>query len=1729
MKGRKSKILSIIMTVIFLESYVLGTIPAFAGTASSSVTINVTDSSGQTITPYSNTTGGNVDQILGTPIRLAPNANAQLSSNFSGCTVTSRLYKFVTAVSTNVADKPAFPADSAMTPLTVPAPNSAAAYAGDIGAQGYVSLRHYNYAGKSSSTGLSRDQSFGSPVNSTSMIVQRAVVASTDKLSDTPGNPSNSSKDSTYAFLDNNTVYSGSTPSSYAGLKAMKMWGYFVPPTTGNYQLGAYSDDGAYGYIVVNGAQQVFVNDWSIKAAFDRSQNNSIALVKGNYYPIYMEWYEGCATQAAFVPVYKIQNGSSWPSWTNGTSGKVTASEVIPQSCFWASNTTTPGDSATAYFADTSGLAFPAQDGVYYLATKSVTDNAAVAPKGLYGPFVVDNTSPTITSFTVTSDNSTNTLATNNNKLIINFTASEALKAPPAVKVNGYTPNAVLTDNGNNSYSMNITINSNGTLPINTINTQGAVVAGTSPALNNAPIAVQVLDYSDLSGNTGIPATNSNVTFDNIAPTVALSYSATPISTGTETITATYSEPVKTGETPIIAVTPKGAGGVNNQSMIPSADRKTWTYNYAVNTTNGTDGNATVSLSAVHDQAGNTASNPTNPTFDIETTVPTPVITFSANPVKAGTETITATYNQQIPSDIPKISIDQPGSTDINGASMTPNADKTVWIYTYTVNAASGTVYVDGTAKVSIAPVHNQYNAIASSPSTTAFVIDTTAPTVALSYAAANAKAGTNRITASYNEPVATGQTPQITVKQQGTAIANAAMAPSADRKTWIYDYTVNTADGTNYKDGQATISLSTVTDAAGNSSLAPTNTTFNIDTTPPVLTAGNPSVSKTNNGPVTYCVTVSAGDNVNLKSSQVSLVKTGTADGTVTANGSTITVTGITGTGTLGVVIAAGAAADAAGNQSVAVNTATFQVGGTAPTIVITPQTVAPTNASSLVYEVTYSVNTTPAVTPTITLKAADVTVNTTGTASAGTIQITAVPGDTNSRYVTLTNVTGDGNIGITLAAGTAADDIGTLALGASSTTLLVDNTAPTLSTVSIKSNNANPLYAKVGDVVTLSFTANETLSGTPVVTIAGHSVVVTPQTGNSYTATYTMLSSDSEGVVPYTIAFSDLAGNNGIQVISTTDNTSVTFDRTAPAVVSLNADKTIGKQGDKVTITAVYSEAMKVSPVINIDLTGSDADIIGATMTQGSDNRTWTYTWTIPTGHDGSVAVTTSGNDLAGNQSSNCNPLSLTIDNQSPSVTLSLSKALGKQDDKITITAVFSKDMKSTPAPTINIDAPLSDVDINGASMTMGVDDKTWTYIYTVPAGHDGTVSITTNGFDLAGNPSLTSAPVNFTIDNIAPTLNPVSIVSNNSNSSYAKVGDTITLSFTGSEAISGTPLVKIAGNNATVVAGSGNGFTATYKMKSTDSEGTVQFTIDYSDLAGNAGIRVTGSTDGTSVIFDKTAPTVTIGNPSAGLTNNGPVTYTVTYSGADTITLNSSDVVLQRSGTANGDVTVSGSGNTRTVKIDNITGNGTIKIMINAGTAKDLAGNSSLATAYSNSFTVDNTPPTGNVDYDSAYTTKPVDVTVTTSEGEILTHTFTQNGSYTFNFQDAAGNSGSTTVTVSNIVQLKPNLKTLVIRQNSSKAITISVNRTINNITTSLDLPLYVPAGSYDINYIKEVSKKAGTNRTFTVTATNKIISDMKHGKNNNSYNLRVYLNVNSNEYINIPVQILPYGKN
>jgi hypothetical protein len=114
------------------------------------------------------------------------------------------------------------------------------------------------------------------------------------------------------------------------------------------------------------------------------------------------------------------------------------------------------------------------------------------------------------------------------------------------------------------------------------------------------------------------------------------------------------------------------------------------------------------------------------------------------------------------------------------------------------------------------------------------------------------------------------------------------------------------------------------------------------------------------------------------------------------------------------------------------------------------------------------------------------------------------------------------------------------------------IDTAPPQLVLLSIASNNAeSTIMANSGDVITVTIDMNEATTA-PIVTIAGTSAVVSGS-GTNWTAVRTVATNDSEGPVSLSVAFEDLAGNQGIPATATTDGTSVTIDHTLPTLTAL------------------------------------------------------------------------------------------------------------------------------------------------------------------------------------------------------------------------------------------------------------------------------------------------------------------------------------------------------------------------------------------------------------------------------------------------------------------------------------------------------------------------------------------------------------------------------------------------
>jgi len=329
-----------------------------------------------------------------------------------------------------------------------------------------------------------------------------------------------------------------------------------------------------------------------------------------------------------------------------------------------------------------------------------------------------------------------------------------------------------------------------------------------------------------------------------------------------------------------------------------------------------------------------------------------------------------------------------------------------------------------------------------------------------------------------------------------------------------------------------------------------------------------NAAVTNTVTGFTTSVGTIAGGANYNSATQTVTL--------TSTANGMW------TDAVTLSYNQATGNVTDAANNELVA-------FGGAAPApaepIFLTSVHIQSNNGTNTAFATTGN-------TITLTFNVARTLVSTPVVDFYGVTPATTVTGPVGSTYTATLLMTGamtEGVVPFSILADEAIKSTTTTATTDSPTgsTVTFDKTAPTVTPITVASNNANPVYAKVGDVVTVSYTATDnlgTISVSPA-TIDG----LAASTVTATTATLTTTASDNNGVMPFSITFKDQAGNSSVKT-ATTNASTVTFDKAPPVVASIATSSTLKGIGITNGIVATSVSFLVTFTETNTPLTGID-----------------------------------------------------------------------------------------------------------------------------------------------------------------------------------------------------------------------------------------------------------------------------------------------------------------------------------------------------------------------------------------------------------------------------------------------------------------------------------------------------------------------------------------------------------
>ncbi len=651
-----------------------------------------------------------------------------------------------------------------------------------------------------------------------------------------------------------------------------------------------------------------------------------------------------------------------------------------------------------------------------------------------------------------------------------------------------------------------------------------------------------------------------------------------------------------------------------------------------------------------------------------------------------------------------------------------------------------------------------------------------------------------------------------------------------------------------------------------------------------------------------------------------------------------------------------------------------------------------SPTRANSVDYTVTFSDDVTG-------VDASDFNLNTSGVSGASITFVSSDSGPT--RTVTVDTGAGDGTIELdSVNDGSIIDSANqSLTNTFSGQVYTIDKSVPTVLSITRKTpmsqltNNAHITWeVKFSESVTgitASNFATEQVSGNN--SLLPNSPSVTGS-GDTYDIRFNTIAGEDDEVKMDVINFStvnDLASNVLAGGAPSGANETYIVDRIAPTLISATpSDLSINLvDSGSFTVTAVFNKTMDTGTTPNISFSPSVTTGIPPLLTFVSGNwtmttltnDTYTATYTLNTGHvlESSVSISVSGaRDLAANIMSVTSGTSFTVDTIVPYILSAQWTDVhvnGFIDVGDTITLTFREAMNTTIIPDDSFFTLGSShtFDIAHASLTPSWTNGT-TLVITLGVTDvlSGDSVVANSGFlDLKDNPAVASPSPVLITDNIDPQVSSIVRVTDASMTNSATVHYTVTFS----EIVTGVDTSDFFLNTsgvslASVASVSGSGSVYTVIVNTGTGDGTIRL-----DISGLSNIVDAGSnplsnipfTSGEVYTIDKTPPLILIGAPSVSSTTLGPVTFSITYTGADTVNLTNSDITLNATDSAVGSVDVT-NGNTSnpTVTISSISGDGTLSISIGPDTSSDAVGNSALSAGPSTTFIVDNTPPDTNI---------------------------------------------------------------------------------------------------------------------------------------------------------------------
>ncbi|MFO1369154.1 MAG: Ig-like domain-containing protein [Marinagarivorans sp.] len=1059
-------------------------------------------------------------------------------------------------------------------------------------------------------------------------------------------------------------------------------------------------------------------------------------------------------------------------------------------------------------------------------------------------------------------------------------------------------------------------------------------------------ISLDASGVTDTAGNAGTGTSSSNTfAIDTQRPTATLLLADSSLTAGeTSLFTVTFSRPVSGFSNADLTL----SGGT--LSAVSSSDGgTTWTATFTPNAGSQSTGNLLVlDMTGVTDSAGNTGTGTSSSNaFALDTLRPTATVVLAdANLTLGETSLLTITFSEAVTS-FTNADLTVAGGSLSN---VTSSDGGITWTATFTPNA--GTISTGNLISLDLSGVSDVAgNSGAGNQNSNAYAINNLRPGAGIVVADSVLSIGeTSLVTITFTHAV-TGFTNGDLTVAGGTL---SAVSSSDGGITWTATFTP-TAGITN---ANALIQLdnSGVTDTFGNPGTGSVNSnSFAIDTQRPSATLlvadSNLKAGETSLVTITFSEAVSGFNNADLSLAGGSLSNVSSTDGGITWT-ATFTPTADTTSASNLISLDATGVADSAGNSgSGSINSNSYAV-----------DTVRP-SASLVMADSNLKLGETSLLTITFTRPVSGLT-NADLTISGGTLStLTSSDGGTTwTASFTPSNGLSQSGLSIDLDASGVTDSAGNTGTGSlASNSFNIDTQRPTASIALADTALA------VGETSLVTITFSEAVTGfsNGDLTVAGGTLsnVTSSDGGITWTATFTPtsgLTSASNIIELDTSGVMDLAGNAGS---GSSQSPSFAIDATRPSLhTGIAVSDTNLKVRDTATVTFTFSEA--VTGFTLADITAASGTLSNLTSSDGG--ITWTATLT-PNASTESASNLISLNladitDLAGNSGAGINTsANYLVDTRTPSMAapIALSDSSLKIGETAQVSFVFSEAVNGFSVDDISVDGgSLS----NLTSLDGGI---SWTATFT-PSSDETSIgnriSVDLNGVsDSAGNSgSGNSRSPSFAVDTQVPSLiGPIAI----SDTNLGK-GESATLTFTFSEAVTGFSLEDIQAPNGTVtnlVSNDGGiTWTATFTPNGDTAAATNAISLNLADITDSAGNSGSGSVPSANYAVDTARPSLISivladRNLQVGETSLVTFTFSEAVSGFELSDLTVPGGTLSNLASSDGGITWKATFTPNA----NSTSSGN-QISLDMSGISDLSGNSGSGSSSSEAFAVDTAGP-------------------------------------------------------------------------------------------------------------------------------------------------------------------------